>query len=247
MIEGMSIKPLLYQQNSIFPPPESADEHGLVAITPDLSAAMLLDAYSHGIFPWSENPVCWFSPDPRAVFLREHIRVPRKMGKIMRKGEFRVTYDTAFRRVIEACADSHRHQGEWISPGFINAYSELHEHGYAHSVEVWQEEHLVGGLYGVQLHGLFAGESMFYTVSNASKVAFAALVAQLDFAGIMLLDAQVINEHTANLGAVQVHRSDYLAMLHYALNLRVRFHAQKWPTPPHEEMLQLLTHTTEKA
>ena len=238
---------MVYQQNSIFPPPATADEHGLVAVTANLTAPMLLDAYAHGIFPWSENPVCWFSPAPRAVFLREHIRLPRKIPKMMRKGNFRVSYDTAFRRVIEGCADSHRHQGEWISAGFIDTYTELHEHGYAHSVEVWQEERLVGGLYGVQLHGLFAGESMFFTVSNASKVAFTALVAQLDFAGIMLLDAQVINDHTANLGAVQVHRSDYLAMLHYALNLRVRFHAQKWPTPPHEEMLQLLTRTAERA
>ena len=238
---------MLFQQKSMFPPPASADEHGLVAVTEELNAAMLLDAYSHGIFPWSENPVCWFSPDPRAVFLRERIRFPKKLGKIIRKGGFTVTYDTAFRRVIEACADNHRHEGEWISPGFIESYSDLHEHGYAHSVEVWQEDRLVGGLYGVQLKGLFAGESMFHTVSNASKVAFVALIAQLDFAGVMLLDAQVINDHTANLGAVQVHRSDYLAMLHYALNLRVRFHAEKWPTPPQEEMIGLLTRTAEKA
>lgn len=233
--------------HSIFPPASTADEHGLVAITPLLNAEMLLDAYRHGIFPWSEDPVCWFSPDPRAVFLRESLKIPSNIGKIVRRQGFRVTLDQAFETVIRECADAHRHEGEWITPGFISSYTKLHRMGFAHSVEVWQGETLVGGLYGIQIRGLFAGESMFHHVSNASKVAFATLVYWLDEIGNMLLDAQVLNPHTERLGAVTVARAEYLAMLRYSQKVRVRFGGEKWSTPPDDQLTRLLTHPPEKS
>ena len=217
--------------HSHFPPPQSADESGLVALTDEMNTNLLLDAYYHGIFPWSEGPVRWYSPDPRAIFLKDRIKLPGKLGKIIRKSGFVVTFDTAFKEVITACADTPR-EGSWISDAFITHYTRLHEMGYAHSAEVWQGERLVGGLYGVQIGGFFAGESMFHHASNASKVAFAALIEQLDLIGIRLIDAQVLNDHTAKLGAVLVHRRDYLYLLERAIHAPVRFDAEKWPSTP---------------
>lgn len=234
-------------EHSLFPPAATADEHGLVAITPVLNTEMLLDAYGHGIFPWSEGPVCWFSPDPRAVFLREYVKIPKNIGKIMRKEGLRVTLDEAFGAVIRKCADAHRSEGEWITPGFIASYTQLHKIGHAHSVEVWQGDNLVGGLYGVQLRGLFAGESMFHTVSNASKVAFAALIHWLDHVGNLVLDAQVLNPHTESLGAISIPRAEYLTMLRYAQTLRVRYEGEKWVTPPDDKLTRLLTHPAKKS
>jgi leucyl/phenylalanyl-tRNA--protein transferase len=216
----------------VFPDPDGADESGLVAVTDSLDTELLLEAYGRGIFPWSEHPVRWYSPDPRALFLRSLIRIPRRLGRLMRKGDFRVSFDTAFEPVMQGCADAHRADGVWITPGFLRAYSELHQLGYAHSVEVWRGEALVGGLYGVQLGGLFAGESMFHRAANASKVAFAHLVAQLDLVGTVLFDCQVINDHTEALGAVCVPRRDYLAALPLALRVPTRFAGEKWPAEP---------------
>lgn len=217
---------------SRFPPPETADQTGLVAVSDRLDVDLLLDAYAHGIFPWSEDPVCWYSPDPRAIFVRDRIRLPRRLGKIMRRQGFRVTFDRAFEQVMRACATTHRDGGTWITSGFLRAYGELHRLGHAHSVEVWREERLVGGLYGVQLAGLFAGESMFYIVSNASKVAFAYLVQQLDRVGTVLFDAQVLHAFTLQLGAVMVRRHDYLTLLRRALTTKTQFGGQRWPTEP---------------
>ncbi|MEK7705001.1 MAG: leucyl/phenylalanyl-tRNA--protein transferase [Myxococcota bacterium] len=218
--------------HSLFPDPRLADDYGLVAETDAMTPELLVDAYSHGIFPWSDDPVRWFSPDPRAIFLRERVRLPHKLGKIIRRHGFHVTLDQAFTDVVVACAETHRHEGEWISSGFVRAYSELHAHGQAHSVEVWQGDALVGGLYGVQLRGLFAGESMFYRVANASKVAFAALLAQLDAMGTLLMDAQVINEHTASLGAVLVTRDDYLYLLEHAMRADGTHDGKPWSAEP---------------
>ncbi len=220
-----------YNSQSNFPPPQSADEYGLVAITEYMNPNLLLDAYYHGIFPWSEGPVRWYSPDPRAIFIQDRVKLPKKLPKIIRKNHFRVTFDTAFEEVITACANLPR-EGSWITDAFIGNYTALHEMGYAHSAEVWQEDRLVGGLYGVQIGGFYAGESMFYRVSNASKVAFAALIEQLDLVGVKLIDAQVLNEHTAKLGAVLTHRRDYLYLLGRAIHLPVRFDAEKWPAEP---------------
>ncbi len=216
----------------VFPDPRTADASGLVAVTARLDVDLLLEAYGRGIFPWSEHPVRWYSPDPRAIFLRELIQLPRRVGRIMRKQELRVTFDTAFEPVMHGCALTHLDDGVWITPGFVRAYGELHRLGYAHSVEVWHGRQLVGGLYGVQLGGLFAGESMFHLVPNASKVAFAHLVAQLDAVGTVLFDCQVINDHTARLGAVCIPRDDYLAALPAAVAAPVRFAGEKWPAEP---------------
>lgn len=199
-------------------------------MTPEL----VLEAYSRGIFPWSTDPVRWYSPDPRAIFLRQTIHVSRRLQRELRSGRFRVTFDTRFEEIIRACAAAHADSGVWITNTFIETYCALHRSGYAHSVEVWNGEALVGGLYGLQLHGLFAGESMFHRVSNASKVAFAYLVRQLDTIGVRLFDAQVINDHTHRLGAVVVRRHDYIAMLKHALLLRTIFDGRIWPSeaPP---------------
>lgn len=218
--------------SSMFPDPRTADNTGLVAMTSHLDAYMLLDAYRHGLFPWSSNPVRWYSPDPRTIFLPDEIHLPRNLPKLARKARFRVTYDRAFDAVIRGCADAHAPEGTWITPEFMNAYCELHEMGYAHSVEVWQNGNLAGGLYGVQLAGLFAGESMFFRVSNASKVAFAKLLEQLARVRTVLFDAQVINAHTARLGAVLIRREDYLYLLRRAMSARVRYEGQKWPAEP---------------
>lgn len=215
-----------------FPDPESADRAGLVARTDSLDTELLYEAYSRGIFPWSSNPVRWYSPEPRAIFLQPYIRLPRRIGKVMRRNDFRVTFDSAFAEVIQGCSDAHRAAGEWIGPELVRAYTDFHHEGWAHSVEVWQGEDLAGGLYGVQIGAMFAGESMFYRVSNASKVAFAYLIDQLDRIGVLLIDAQVLNEHSLDLGAVLVYRCDFLTMLERALEMPVKSNGQKWPADP---------------
>ncbi|MCB9558374.1 MAG: leucyl/phenylalanyl-tRNA--protein transferase [Deltaproteobacteria bacterium] len=210
-----------------FGDPLAADADGVVALGGPMDPARLLAAYARGIFPWSGDPVRWCSPDPRAIFYR--IRLPRKLGKMMRRGDFRVTFDQDFDAVISGCAESHRDDGEWITDAFVEAYSELHRHGYAHSVEVWQAGRLVGGLYGVQLNGLFAGESMFTRVDNASKVGFAHLVWHLATIGTVLFDCQMLTPLTHALGAVYVHRSDYLYLLDEAMEVQTAFSGERWP------------------
>ena len=213
-----------------FPNPETADEHGLVAITDTMSPELVLEAYCSGIFPWSTDPVRWYSPDPRAIFLRDTVHIPRRLVRDLRNVRFRVTFDAAFEAVMRGCAEAHRHSGEWITETFIATYCELHARGYAHSAEVWHDDTLVGGLYGVQVRGLFAGESMFHRVSNASKIAFAYTARHLYAIGVPLFDAQVLNDHTYSLGAVQVRRRDYLALLRHVLRLRTPFDGKRWPT-----------------
>jgi leucyl/phenylalanyl-tRNA--protein transferase len=218
---------------TFFPDPETADETGLVAVTKDINVALLREAYSRGIFPWSEDPVRWYSPDPRAIFLLDHVHLPRRLQKTLRQQRFRVTFDTAFEAVIAACASGHREDGVWITPGFVRAYTQMHRLGHAHSVEVWRDEVLVGGLYGVQLKGLFAGESMFHLVRDASKIAFAHLVAHLRRIGTLVLDAQVLTEQTARLGAVLVRRADYLRILAVAMQMSTMGECSPWPEGPH--------------
>ncbi len=230
--DGIHERLRLARRPSRFPDPRRADARGLVAVTDGLDVDLLLEAYGRGIFPWSEHPVRWYSPDPRAVFFRDRLVLPRKLDKLMRKGGFRVTLDAAFDRVIRTCTAAHLHEGVWISEGFWRAYGELHRLGFAHSVEVWQGELLVGGLYGVQLGGLFAGESMFALVDDASKVAFAHLIGQLDVVGTRLIDAQVLNPHTERLGAIEVSRDDYLTLLESAVQQKCRYAAERWPEAP---------------
>jgi leucyl/phenylalanyl-tRNA--protein transferase len=207
-----------------FPDPRHSDEEGLVAVGGDLSAPRLLLAYRSGIFPWSVNPLTWWSPDPRGIFELDRVRVSRSLEKVLRKQKFEITRDQAFREVIQACAaPAPGRRRTWISPEFIEAYTELHARGHAHSVECWFEGKLAGGIYGVAVGGLFAGESMFYRVSNASKVALVNLVRHLRERGFLLFDVQMVTPLTEQLGAVEIRRDEYLARLRNALEVQVTF------------------------
>jgi leucyl/phenylalanyl-tRNA--protein transferase len=203
-----------------FPPVEHA-EKGLLAVGGDLSPPRLILAYSQGIFPWySEGqPILWHSPDPRMVLEADRLKVPRSLRKIMRKGPYRLTLDTAFREVIAACASVPRpgQESTWITREMKRAYVELHRLGVAHSAEAWRDEKLVGGLYGVSLGAAFFGESMFAKTPDASKMAFVALAEQLRAWGITLIDCQVYTNHLARFGAKEWPRSRYLKALEEAL------------------------------
>ncbi len=201
-----------------FPDPRSADAEGLVAVGGDLSVERLLLAYRSGLFPWTHDPVTWWSPDPRAIMEFEHFHVPRSLAKLMRKQPFEITVDRAFRAVMMGCAESgDGRTGTWITPEFIAAYSRLHAAGHAHSLECWQGGALVGGIYGVAIGGFFAGESMFHRVSNASKVALVHLVIRLREQGFVLFDIQMLTPITRQFGAVEIPRADYLARLAIAV------------------------------
>lgn len=221
---------------SYFPDPSTADHYGLVAVSATMTPELVLEAYRSGIFPWSTAPVRWYSPDPRAIFTWDELHLPKRLLRDLRSDRFRVTFDTRFEEVIRACADSHAHSGVWISELFIATYCQLHAMGYAHSVEVWEGDELVGGLYGMQVKALYAGESMFYRVPNASKIAFAYLARHLQQMGIVLFDAQVANEHTERLGAIIVRRTDYLRRLRHALLVSTPYDGKKWllDVPPWE-------------
>jgi leucyl/phenylalanyl-tRNA--protein transferase len=214
---------VLLQKELWFPPIQSADKNGLVAIGGDLSPERLLLAYRSGLFPWTVEPVSWWSPDPRGIMELDGFHVSRSLATTLRKGKWEVSYDREFRRVIECCAMQPRGQRTWISPEFIAAYTRLHELGYAHSVECWQGGELVGGVYGVQLGGLFAGESMFHRVSDSSKVALYHLVCHLRERGIVLLDVQMVTPVTRQLGAREIPRLEYQQRLSAALKLDVQF------------------------
>ena len=178
----------------------------------------LLLAYRSGLFPWTDDPITWWSPDPRGIFDLEQFQVPRSLRRVMRRNVFRTTIDQAFQKVIAGCAAPAlgRHT-TWISPSFIEAYTKLHLAGHAHSVECWQGDELAGGIYGVAVGGLFAGESMFHRVSNASKVALCALIAHLRGRGFTLFDIQMLTPITAQMGAVELPREDYLKRLAVAV------------------------------
>jgi leucyl/phenylalanyl-tRNA--protein transferase len=212
------------RQTQLWRDPELADATGLVAMGGDLSPDRLLEAYRRGIFPWYDEslPICWWSPDPRAIFELESFHVPRRLQRTCRSDRFQVTIDRAFLGVIRGCADRPG-QGTWITSEMMAAYESLHRLGHAHSVEVWDGEVLAGGIYGVALGGLFAGESMFSRRRDASKVALVHLVGRLREQGFQLFDIQFLNPHTARLGAVEILRKDYLARLRKALRCQARF------------------------
>jgi leucyl/phenylalanyl-tRNA--protein transferase len=204
----------------VFPPAEDAEENGLIAVGGDLSPERLLLGYREGIFPWYEkDPILWFSPDPRMVLRVDELRVPRSLAKVLRQGRYEVRLDSAFERVIEACAKTKRpgQRTTWITPAMRRAYAELHRLGHAHSAEAWKDGVLVGGLYGVSIGGAFFGESMFAQAPDASKVAFVTLVRQLQAWGIALVDSQVHTDHLARFGATEWPRRDYLRALRAAL------------------------------
>lgn len=206
-----------------FPDPRrTRHHHGLVAVGGELSTTRLLQAYRSGIFPWTDEPVTWWSPDPRAIFELDRFHVPESLARVVRRGDFRVTLDQAFREVMIGCAAPARgRESTWISPAFVDAYVELHGIGHAHSVECWREGELCGGIYGVSIGGLFAGESMFYRRSNASKVALHYLVQRLRERGFALFDIQQLTPITRQLGAVAISREQYLKRLECALELHV--------------------------
>lgn len=203
---------------------ELAEEFGLVAVGGDLSPERLLQAYQSGIFPWFDqgDPVLWWSPDPRAIFELKSFHVPRRLGRTIRSGKFRVTRDLDFKAVMEECGKE-RLEGTWISPEMVEAYVRLHQLGFAHSLEVRQDDRLVGGIYGVAIGGFFAGESMFSRVSDASKVALVALIERLKERGFQLFDIQFLNDHTRRLGAVEISRRKYQSRLRQALSVKTSF------------------------
>ena len=209
----------------IFPPPELAED-GLLAVGGDLSPERLLLAYSLGIFPWYDEgqPLLWHSPDPRLVLSADELHVSRSLERTLRRGTFRITFDAAFGRVVDACAAAPRpgQHGTWITAAMRRAYKQLHRLGYAHSAEAWQGSRLAGGLYGVSLGGAFFGESMFARVPDASKAAFVTLVRRLQMWGIALIDCQVATEHLERFGARAWPRERFLAALGKALELPTR-------------------------
>jgi leucyl/phenylalanyl-tRNA--protein transferase len=217
----------------LFPPVELAEPDGLLAVGGDLSPQRLILAYSSGIFPWHDRPLMWYSPDPRMVLDLTSYAPAKTLLRLVRKKRFEVRYDCDFASVIGACRQT-RSDGTWISPAFLRAYERLHEMGLAHSVETWLDGKLVGGLYGVSLGSAFFGESMFHTVTDASKIAFFALVRQLQSWNFGLLDCQVENPHLVSLGGTNVSRRDYLDSLASALTSETRTGSWSFHSPGFE-------------
>lgn len=188
-----------------FPPPSLAEPNGLLAIGGDLEPHRLINAYRYGIFPWFEEAgtFFWYAPAPRCVLFPKELLVHKSMRSVFNQNKFNYTFDTAFLQVMEACGTTPRHgqDGSWITENFLEGYGRLHEMGIAHSVEVWQADELVGGLYGLSLGRIFYGESMFAKVANASKAGFITLVRALERAGYWLIDCQQHTDHLASLGA----------------------------------------------
>jgi leucyl/phenylalanyl-tRNA--protein transferase len=228
----MPTLPWLEPGRIAFPPPEAAleDPPGLLAAGGDLSVARLAAAYRRGIFPWYDDrsPILWWCPDPRAVIRPDEVRIARSLRKRLRQGAFRVTADQAFDRVVAACAAPRRNadgveDGTWITADMRAAYGRLHEAGIAHSIEVWMDDQLAGGLYGIAIGRCFFGESMFAARSDASKIAFVYLLGQLGAWGFPLVDCQLPNPHLQRLGVHTMARADFLAELEGLVDL---------PSPP---------------
>lgn len=204
-------------KNILFPPLETADENGLLAIGGDLSPERLMCAYRSGIFPWYNEgePIIWYSPPDRMVLFPDDLKVSKSMEKVLKSTNFRISFNEHFKEVIYHCKSIDRpgQKGTWITQEMQKAYIELHELGYAKSVEVWLEDRLVGGLYGIDLGHIFTGESMFSLVSNASKAAFIYLTDFLNERNYLLLDCQVYNEHLSSMGAVEIPRDVFMHYL----------------------------------
>lgn len=213
MIRLPQLNPL---RPGLFPDPEDAltEPNGLLAWGGDLSTERLLAAYSQGVFPWfnEDEPILWWSPDPRCVFHTDGVHISRSLRKQLSKSNWRLTADTSFTRVMRACAAPRNGQpGTWIGEDMIAAYEELHRQGHAHSVEVWERGSLVGGIYGVAVGRLFCGESMFSARTGGSKVALAGMCQLLHGWGFPFLDAQVTNDHLLSMGAVEIPRKPFVA------------------------------------
>ena len=216
-------------QGPCFPPLSVADSSGLLMLGGDLSVDWILTAYRQGIFPWpivegQLEILAWFSPDPRAIIELDQLRVPRRLARKMRSGRFEVTSDQAFDAVLCGCAGPRDDEDEtWITPRMMEVYRQLHELGYAHSIEVWEDEELVGGLYGLALGGYFSGESMYHRTGDASKIAICRLVTHLGSQGFRLFDIQQSTPHCSRLGAIEIERESYLQRLTEAVSLPVEF------------------------
>jgi leucyl/phenylalanyl-tRNA---protein transferase len=204
--------------------PENADEIGLVAAGGDLSPGLLLEAYRSGVFPWfgPDDPILWWSPDPRGIIELDGLHIPRRLQRTLRTGKFQHTINQAFDAVIRGCGDRPE-AGSWITREMVAAYERLHALGHAHSLEVWAGDELAGGIYGVAVGGLFAGESMFTRIRDGSKVALVRLVEHLQARGFRLFDVQMVTEHTARFGACNISRAEYLKRLGEALAWDVAF------------------------
>ncbi|HAB91512.1 MAG TPA: leucyl/phenylalanyl-tRNA--protein transferase [Pseudomonas sp.] len=216
-----------------FPPLHKAlrEPNGLLAAGGDLSAERLVAAYRHGCFPWYQDgqPLLWWSPDPRTVLLPSNLHISRSLRKVLRSDLFSVTFDRNFTDVIHACSEPRKDEdGTWITSEMQAAYFALHAQGHAHSVEVWQQDQLVGGLYGIAIGQLFFGESMFSRTSNASKVGFVTLVSALKAAGFVLIDCQMPTAHLISLGAESIRRSEFSEYLTQHLDINTDM---QWLTP----------------
>ena len=207
-----------------FPAARQADREGLVAVGGDLSVERLLLAYRSGIFPWTVDPITWWSPHPRAILEFGNFHASDSLQKLLRRRQFTITLNQAFAQVMEGCAAAKPNRREtWITTEFVEAYTELHRRGWAQSLECWQDGVLAGGVYGVSIGGFFAGESMFYRISNASKVALFHLVNHLEQRGYELFDLQMLTTITRQLGGVTITRQDYLRRLKKALKKTCNF------------------------
>ena len=215
----MAKKIYLLNEELWFPPVSETHDSGIIAVGGDLSTERLLLAYNSGIFPWFEDgePITWWSPEWRMVLFLDDLKISKSMRNILNRDVFKVTFNQDFKGVISNCQSVKREgqNGTWITDDMIAAYCKLHELGHAQSVEVWQNDALVGGLYGVDLGHVFCGESMFSKVSNASKVAFIHLVQKLKQEEYLLLDCQVYNEHLESLGCVEIERDDFMTIVQH--------------------------------
>lgn len=212
-----------FRPNQPFPPLSKAlsDPNGLIAAGGCLTPERILNAYHNGIFPWYNQgePILWWSPDPRLVLFPDRIKISRSLRKTIRKKRFLITFDTAFEQVMDNCANPRPDQaGTWITSDIKKAYSTLFQLGYAHSAEAWSDNELVGGLYGIAIGQVFFGESMFHTRTDASKVAFVALVAQLQCWQYQILDCQVQTQHLLSLGAEEISRKTFIHCLNQYCN-----------------------------
>lgn len=200
-----------------FPPVENANAEGLLAVGGDLSLERLILAYHNGIFPWftNDSPILWWSPDPRMVLFPHKVKISKSMRRVLKSGQFKLTRNTCFEAVIEHCSRIKRtgQKGTWITAKMREAYCELHKKGYAKSYEVWENDQLVGGLYGIDLGHIFCGESMFSTVSNASKFAFIKMVQELEAKKYILIDCQMYTEHLESMGAEEIPRKSFITLL----------------------------------
>jgi leucyl/phenylalanyl-tRNA--protein transferase len=222
-----------------FHDPRSTDDEGFVGVGADMKPATLLYAYSHGLFPWTSDPITWWSPNPRAIFEWDSFVVSSRLERTLRQGKFRITCNQAFPQVMEKCAASAPgREKTWISGLFIASYVELHRLGYAHSLECWRGDELVGGVYGVGIGGFFAGESMFHTAPDAGKIALTALVRTLAQAGFALFDVQFPTPHLESLGVQLISRDDYLKRLKRAVRLPCRFPEEPRVLPVGDSVLR---------